>query len=137
MPEPAPEPSSEVRSPTSPFAPFFTIKTRLSFGLAQAQAEPSCGSVSFGSEGLSVVWDDGRQWEKIPYRDLGPARLTDDSVSLSVRDIESKLMLYHPWLPRWMKTPRRARAETFVELLDRVRAGLTATEISYYQRRLQ
>jgi hypothetical protein len=135
VPVPQPEPSTEYRVPSTVFAPFFTIRTKLSFGLAEAPATPTEGSISFGPEGLSIVWDEGRRWQKIAYRDLGAARLVEDSVRLSVRDVESKLLIYHGWIPG--KGARRSRAETFVELLDRVQAGLTSTEISYYQRRLQ
>ena len=83
------------------------------------------------------MWNEGKNWEKISYRDLGNARLQDDSVRLTVRDVESRLMFFHPWLPSTVTAgARKRRAVIFLELLTRVKNGLTPFEIKLYQRRL-
>lgn len=83
------------------------------------------------------MWNGGKHWEKIMYRDLGNARLQGDAVSITVRDIESHLTFFHPWLPAFVSSSiRKRRAVIFLELLTRVKNGLTPFEIKLYQRRL-
>lgn len=82
------------------------------------------------------MWDDGHHWEKIPYRVLAQAQLKGDSVSLTVRDIESRLSFPHSWLPSALSGgSRKRRALLFLELLGKVRDGLSPFEIKMYQRR--
>jgi hypothetical protein len=136
--ESAPEPAASGAE-SAAFAPFFTIRTRLAFGPAtstELMREPAPGSLSFGPDGFAIVSHGGRQWEKIRYRDLSSVRAQDEYVSLTVRDVESRLTLYHPWWPAWLRGPRRTRAAIAAELLARVRGGLTPYEISLFRRRL-
>jgi len=132
---PPPLPQSE-KNAAAVFAPYFTIQTVLSFGPTTLNATASRGSLSFGPAGFSIVWDRGHHWEKVHYRDLTETRLEAESVVITVRDLESRISIYHPWLPRWIKGARRKRAEKFVELLSRVKRGLTPTEIAGFQRAL-
>jgi hypothetical protein len=142
-PEAAPaaeEFSGAYRGAATAFAPYFTIQTSLSFGPATGPAllrEPTPGSLSFGPEGFAIVSSSGKAWDKIRYHELSSVRVQGDSVHLVVRDIESRLTLHHPWLPSWLEGPRRSRAATVVELLGRVRAGLTPYEISLFRKRLR
>ncbi|MBI3556623.1 MAG: hypothetical protein HY074_10205 [Deltaproteobacteria bacterium] len=136
--------ASPTASPTSDaaFAPYFSLITTLAFGPANANLilqHPSRGSISFGSLGLSIVFDDGRHWEKLLYRDITAIRANahDDCVLIACGDVESRLTLYHPWLPSWFSKPRRDRSNIFLELFTRVKNGLTPYEISLYRRRLQ
>lgn len=118
------------------FAPYFTIQTALCFGVPGHESAPADGSISFGQDGFSLVWDDGRQWEKITYRDLAQAQLKGDAVTLSVRDIESRLIFPHSWLPKALSSgARKRRALLFLELLGKVREGLSPFEVKMYQRR--
>jgi hypothetical protein len=136
------------RASSEPFAPYFTIRTTLAYSVAAAHSqdpllEPAPGSLSFGAEGFSIVFDEGRHWKRIQYRDLEGARLDHDRVIISekgaTRDssAEGALTLFHPWLPRVFAGARRRRASVFIELLERVRGGLTPTEISYFQHKLR
>lgn len=119
------------------FAPHFTLHAKLSFGLPSAPSEPGDGTISFGTDGFSFVLDEGRRWEKISYRALTQAQLKDDSVAITIGDVESKLTIHHPWLPKFISAPaRKRRALVFLELLSRVRDGLSPFEIKMYQRRL-
>ena len=126
------------------FAHYFTIKTRVSFGRLQAPHHIEEGSLSFGPNGFSIVWNGGKGWDKISYRDLGPAQLKNDSVVFTVRDVESRLTLYPSNSPLWMAKiispligSTRTRSLIFIELLEKVKNGLSAIEISAYQRKLQ
>ncbi|MBI3543845.1 MAG: hypothetical protein HY075_11285 [Deltaproteobacteria bacterium] len=157
--EPTPEPASPGPSPnprsrlglqtpaatpatesSGAFAPYFSIKLRLAYSPAAAGTElrnPTEGSVSFGPDGFSIVFDDGLHWEKLLYRDVKSVRAHDDSVVVTHGTTESRLTIYHDWLPTWLAGPRRARAAVFVELLSRVKNGLTPYEVSLFRRRLQ
>lgn len=136
----APLSTDSVLAASSPaFAPYFTIRALLAYGPAASSDElriPAQGSISFGSEGFSLVFDNGQHWEKILYRDLDSVRPHDDSVVISVKGTENRLTIYHQWLPTWLTLPRRRRATVFLELLARVRSGLTASEIALFKRRL-
>ncbi|MEW6056087.1 MAG: hypothetical protein AB1540_05680 [Bdellovibrionota bacterium] len=133
------EASSYVETETTkslPFAPYFTLRTQLAFGLSSHVPDAGPGSISFGPEGFSVVWGKGKHWEKIAYRDLERFEVVGDAVNLSIRDIDSLLVLSHPWLPKWFGAARTKRATVFVDLLSKVRAGLTPEQIAVYQRKL-
>ncbi len=132
--------SATSESTSESFAPYFSLLTSLAYSPAATNAilqHPSRGSISFGPQGLSIVFDSGRHWEKITYRDITAIRTQDDYVLITTRDTESRLTLYHPWLPPWLVKPRRTRADIFVELFTRVKSGLTPYEVSLYRRRLQ
>lgn len=116
--------------------PFLTLRATLAFGLASQSLDPTRGSLSFSSEGISVVWNNGRDWDRIPYRDLSSVRVEDEFLRFEVKGVESKIALFHPWLPEWIKGPRRKRAEALRELLDQVKYGLSPVEIRLFQRRL-
>ena len=71
---------------TEAFAPYFSLLTTLAFSPASSNAilqHPSRGSLSFGPQGLSIVFDDGRNWEKFYYRDITTVRQQDDHVLIS------------------------------------------------------
>lgn len=141
-PAPLPRPpllGSTTGAASEAFAPFFTIQTHLSFEPARSQAflrHPCQGSLSFGPDGFSVVFDEGRHWEKFLYREISAFRLGDDCVFITARDMESRLTLYHSWLPIFFSGPRKRRAKLAYELLGRVRSGLTPFEIAAYQNKL-
>lgn len=132
-----PEPIAAAANTTiaQAFAPFFSIPTRLFYGSLHETVIPHNGSLSFGPEGFSIVWDDGRGWQKILYRDLESAIVANDSVRLTIKGTESKLVFFHPWIP--MGATRRARARLFVELLSHVRQGLSGASIETYRAKLQ
>lgn len=138
-PNAAPDSDSEFsqQAPSKAFAPYFTVSARFSFGLASALSDPSEGTISFGTDGFSFVLNEGKRWEKVSCRALTQAQLKGDSVVITIGDIESKLTIYHPWLPSFLTgAARKRRALVFLELLARVRDGLSPFEIKMYQRRL-
>lgn len=138
-PPPVPAGTTDAGRANTAFAPYFTIPLKLAYGPAAAPAHAASadrGSLSFGPEGFSIVASDGRQWEKILYRDIRSLKQDSDSLVLTIRDTETRLTVYHPWLPEFLSGPRRKRATTVLELLAKVRGGLTPFEIASFQRRL-
>lgn len=127
------------------FAEYFTILSRFALAVGStALPANQPGSISFGVNGFSLVSDHGQTWIKIDYRQLKRVRvhpLYTDSVEIELTDQSFRLAFAHPYLPdviAGLLVPlKRQRALIFIELLNRIRDGLTATEVAMYQNRLQ
>ncbi len=137
------QPTQNSETTSKAFAPFFTIRSTFTFSLIQNPSlNPALGSISFGPQGFSIVWSEGKNWEKFYYRDLHSVKLLHEGAYLEVRNsehslLENILVFYHPWLPHWIKSVQKKRSQIFLELLSRVKTGLTPFEIQSYQQKLQ
>ncbi len=136
--EPAFKPSSTADS--NAFAPYFTLRTRLSYApTAMALPDATAGSISFGPEGLSIVSNDGSQWEKLLYRNVTQPRIDGPFIVLTVADVESRIAFFSAWssIVPWSKKPSASRARAFKELLESVQKGLDEKQIQNFQDRLR
>ena len=106
-----------------PFADYFTFI--LEIGFESKKLSPS--SLSFGSEGLAFVYEDGKKWDKINYTDL-------NSIS---RDGKTIFFLFHEKRSYHVSLKTERQAKLLHELLEKVKMGLSPIEISMYEKKLQ
>ena len=118
------------------FTSIITLKLFLEFGPLNIERSRSSGSISFGKMGMSIVWEEGRRWERIPFEQIINPRVVQDSIIMTVssNEVETVLKIFHPWLPTFLTFVTKARAHQFFNLLVRVRNGLTSTEVDFFKR---
>lgn len=94
------------------FATEATYSLKVIFGPLNSATDPSLGSISFGREGFSIVWDSGRRWERIFYKDVARLRLIDLNIVMDIKGVESRLAVGPATLPGWLffLTPLRKGA---------------------------
>jgi hypothetical protein len=118
------------------FTSILTLKLFLEFGPLNIERSRSSGSISFGKRGMSIIWEEGRRWERIPYEQIINPRVVQESIimAVSTNEVETVLKIFHPWLPTFLTFPTKARAHQFFNLMVRAKNGLTDTEVAFFKR---
>ena len=137
-------PAEEVRPEVSlpkrePYAKFLTSQTRLSLDVVTNgfQSTPGIGSISFGRDGFSIVFDEGRGWKKFAYLSTGSLRQDGERVMFnSSEGIPYQLVLYTNELSMFPSLARKAKASTFIELVSKIPQGLNSTQVHMYHKKL-